>query len=152
MSQLALDLGVAPELTQGRSQRRDGSLMHSLLQVGPGCTSLGLGKARVQLERLAKLLDGLVVLACVEVVPAEMAANDQVQRFQLERALALGQRLIGPSERNEAVRVPVMRGRVLGIQLEGTPELLLGGRQVPVIKKMNLGQGVVRFRQRAVDL
>src|SRR5712691_6076682 len=116
MSQLALDRGVAPEQTQGRSQRRDGLLMHSLLQIGPGRISQGLGKGRVQLERLAKLLDGLVVLTCVEVVPAEMDANDQVQRFQLERALALGQRLIGPSERNKAVRVPVMRGRVLGIQ------------------------------------
>src|SRR2546425_11497804 len=152
MSQLALDRGVAPELTQGRSQRRDGLLMHSLLQVGPGRISLGLGKGRVQLERLAKLLDGLVILTRVEVVPAEMAANDQVQRLELERALALGQRLLRASENNKGVRVPVMRGRIVGIQLEGAPELLLGGRQVPVIKKMNHRQGAVRFRQRAVDL
>src|SRR5207249_6462279 len=111
MSQLALDLGVAPEPTQGRSQRRDGLLAHSLLQVGPGRISLGLGKGRVQLERLAKLLDGLVVLACVEVVAAEMDANDQVQRFHLERALALGQRLIGASEHKEAVRVTMIASR-----------------------------------------
>ena len=81
-----------------------------------------------------------------------MAANDQVQRLQLERALALGQRLLRASEHNKGVRVPVMRGRIVGIQLEGAPELLLGGRQVPVIKKMNHRQGAVRFRQRAVDL
>src|SRR5207247_8762834 len=117
MSQLALDRGVAPEQTQGRSQRRDGLLTHSLLQVGPGRISLGLGKGRVQLERLAKLLDGLVVLACVEVVPPEMEANDQVQRLQLERALALGQRLLRASEHTQGVRVPVMRGSMVGIQL-----------------------------------
>ena len=64
--------------------------MHSLLQVRPGRIALGLRERRVQLERLPKLLDGLIVLTRVEIVPAQMDADHQLQRFQFERALTLG--------------------------------------------------------------
>ena len=46
----------------------------------------------------------------------------------------------------------MMRGGVVRIELDGTPEFLLTSSQIPVIKKMNHGEGGVRFRQRAVDL
>src|SRR5262249_2541962 len=103
VSQLALDFRDPPERIERRSQSRDSLGMHALLQVRPGRIALRLRKRRVQLQRLAKLLDGLIVLARVEIVPAEMNADDQLQRFQFERALALGQRLLCPSERKETV-------------------------------------------------
>src|SRR5262245_3082105 len=114
--------------------------MHSLLQVPPGRIALRLREPRVQLERLAKLLDGLIVLARVEIVPPEMSADHQLQRLQFERALAFGQRLLCPSEHEETVREPMMCGRVVRIQRDGSAEFPLGSRHVPVIQKMNYGE------------
>ncbi len=90
VSQLALDFRIPLERIECRSQSRDSLRIHSLLQVRPGRKASGLRERGVQLECLPKLLDGLIVLTRVEIVPAEMEADRQLQRFQFERALTLG--------------------------------------------------------------
>src|SRR5262245_28238666 len=90
MSQLALDVRVSLGRIECRVESRDSVGMHAFLQVRPGRIALRLRERGVQLECLPKLPDGLIVLTRVEVVPAEMNADDQLQRFQFERALTLG--------------------------------------------------------------
>src|SRR5262245_49206836 len=103
MSQLAFDLRVSPDRTECCPQRRDRLGVHSLLQVPPGGIALRLRERGIELEGLAKLRDGLIVLARVEIVPAEVSAHHQLERFQLERALAFGQGIGGPPERKQTV-------------------------------------------------
>src|SRR5262245_29486618 len=90
MSQLALDVRVPLDRIECRSESRDSLGMHAFLQVRPGRIALGLRERRVQFECLPKLPDGPIVLTRVEVVPAEMDANHQLQRFQFEGAFTLG--------------------------------------------------------------
>src|SRR5690242_11907905 len=89
VSQLALDFRLPFARIECRSQSRDSFGIHSLLQVRPGRKASGLRERRVQLECLPELLDSLIVLTRVEIVPAEMEADHQLQRFQFERALTL---------------------------------------------------------------
>src|ERR1051325_9089015 len=84
VSQLALDFRVPLARIECRPQSRDRLRMHALLQVCPGRIAPGLRKRRVQLERVPKLLDGVIVLPRVKIVPAQMDADHQSEEHTSE--------------------------------------------------------------------
>src|SRR5207245_9133687 len=89
----------------------DGSLRHRLVRVCKPKDGLRLGKARIQFERLLKLLDGLIVSAREEKDESQSLVHYGV-RIQANGAFELGVALLVTSHHGEIEPEPLMRCRV----------------------------------------
>ena len=106
----------------------------------------------VALEDLAQPAVRLVVAAREVVEQGAVRLQRERQRVQLHGPAELRDGLVEPAARREKAAVGEVRVGVVGPQLEGAPELLLGGAPVPFVVGPDVGVGRVRFRQRLVEL
>ena len=82
----------------------------------------------------------------------DVARDDRRHRIERLREQHLLERLVEPAHRHEARhRVPVMRGRVARVELDGALELALGAGPVPVLRRAHVRERGVRFGGMAVE-
>ena len=98
-------------------------------------------------EMIARLL----VPARVVVQPAEGAAYRDGGRIELLRGVPFDERFVQPSARREQEAVPLMRRRVLRVELDRATELPPRFLPAPVVHEQHPRQRRVRLRQRLVE-
>src|SRR3989442_11433857 len=105
----------------------------------------------VQLESLDGLLDAAVIVAAVEERDGEDVIDDWRRRIELPGSLRLRSRLREAALGGEDFRVPLVRRRISGPQLDGPLELPLGSLPVVIMLadgtegSVTLGQGIVEL-------
>src|SRR5262249_35444286 len=104
----------------------------SLLFVRPPEIPVGDSEVWIHLECLVELLDSQTVLMCMDVVPAKVGVYDDAQRIKFQGALALRQRVLGPTHCHQTMRVPMVSVTEVRIQLDRAPELCFRTGPVPV--------------------
>src|SRR6266852_6211727 len=80
-----------------------------------------------------------------------MDVKQDVERTQLQGALALDQGLFDSPLAHQEVRIPVVRVGVVGIQLEGSLEPSLSRRPIPIVEKCNVSQRRVGLAERVIN-
>ena len=94
----------------------------------------------VHIYRATKLFDSAVILTSEVAESAESALDDQRQGIQRLGALHLFERLVRPPHRGQEECVPMVRGRVVGVELNATLKFLLSSRPIPIEPKALEGQ------------
>src|SRR5215471_12861136 len=107
---------------------------------------------RLQLDRLALLLNRLVVAARQVEIPSQDAGMLRRERVELLASFALRDSLNDSSHRHQVPSVCLMSERIIRVEFNGSLELLLSGRPIPVIEPMNGPQIGVRDRETIVYL
>src|SRR4030095_8219988 len=87
-----------------------------------------------------------------EVQKSEMGSDDQRRGVQFLGQLCVSYRLVGPPERNQQVRIPLMRLGGLWIDGKSLSELFFGIRPLPISSKQSVGQRDVSLGQRIIEL
>ena len=123
----------------------------AFLLVGQPQVPAGQAVVGVEVERLEELGYRAVVVVGHHVVPAEMGVQDGVERVQLQRAPALDERFTGAPGGDQEMGIPVMRVGQVRVELEGSLELRLRARKVPIVGQLDEAQRVVRIGQPVVD-
>src|SRR5207248_7745448 len=83
-------------------------------------------------QRRLELIDGRVIAAAEEQRPCDVAAENRRQRVELEGAPELDERLVLASHVRQVIAVPVVAGRVVRIEVDRLPELVLRADEVPL--------------------
>ena len=131
---------------------RESFLVFSLCGMDQSRHVVGPREVGVELERLADVLERLVVTALRPPEVSEPAGPDGGQRVHRLSLPHLGQGLRLVPEEVEVPRVVgVSRSRVR-VELQGALEGPLRTRPVPVVVELDLGQRGMSFRQRVIQL
>ena len=107
---------------------------------------------RIHRDGAIHVIPRLLVLSRVDVGVAETAAHRHRSGIVLLRGVRLEQRLLEPSLRRQHERVPLVRGRIAGIELDGATELPGGTVPVPVVNEETPRERRVRLCERVVQL
>ena len=108
-------------------------------------------KARIDLDRFLRLIDRLLVLLANRKDPRHTRVEDERQRVEFPRSMYFIQRLILTPHPHEAQRVPVMRARVVRIELDRALELLFSVSPITVVLKLDVTKSGMRFAERIVN-
>ncbi len=106
----------------------------------------------IQFEHRLGLLHGTVILTGVIQDRCVIGSNDERQRIQLPRPLALGHCFVEPSLPGKKLGIPLVCGRVLRIELNRPSELVLRPRPVVIIVLFDQGQRCVRLGETVIEL
>ena len=115
----------------------DGFLVHPFLLISQAEEIVREIKVRINLKRSAELHRRLVVAARVVEVLAKRRVDDGRERVKLLRALDLGHGFRRPVHHRKKVGIPVMRGRVVRVQLDGAQVFALSPGAVIVVLKFD---------------
>ena len=109
-------------------------------------------EARRDVQGLLQDFQGLVVSVRPEQDLSEVPVDDERKGIELAGPADLLDRLIEPADVHQVVAVPVMGQGVVRIVLDGELVFGFGGRPVPVVSSVDLGQGDPGLGQLLVDL
>ena len=101
---------------------------------------MGNVEVGVELQGLVTLRDRLFVLSREEVHLRHDNVDDGRCRVELLGALYLREALFVPSHGREKLGIPLVRGRVVGLQVERAAELALRVGPVPLVRKRGPGE------------
>src|SRR5262245_10424853 len=100
----------------------------------------------VEFDRLRKFAACLFVLTGKMRPHSKAGLDGERKRVELQRSLKLSDRLVEPSHRHEIVDgVPVVGGRVAGVEIDRSFEVTLGSLPGPVVDRLKTcatGEGV----------
>src|SRR5215467_12191407 len=97
------------------------------------------------------LLYSSIVLASVVVSLCDNGIDDQGFGLELLRAQDFSNRLVEPPHRGQILGIPLMSGRIVRVEFEGSLERALSSRPVPLIES-NPGERVLGLGKRVVKL
>ena len=95
---------------------------------------------RVQFERAAALVDGLVVLPREIVIPGQVRVADERKRVQFLRLSRLIDGLIWPPDGGQEAGVELVGRGIVGVEFDGPLEIPLGALPIPVAFPLRVGQ------------
>ena len=98
------------------------------------------------------LRDRLIELPGVEVGVAQIRADNERDRVQLQRSVRLRKRLLEPAHVAEADGIPMMGRREAWLQFDGASELGLRPSPIPIIEELHSSQRGVRLGEMLVQL
>ncbi len=114
--------------------------------------AIALFRGGIDGDGAGEVVARLVVAARVVVDPADGAPDGDRGGIELERGVALDQRLVESPVRRQPEGVPLVRRGVGGIQLDGPLKFSPGGFPVPIVDEqapgergVGLGEGVVEL-------
>ena len=109
-------------------------------------------KSGIHVEHGVALCDGSIVLPGIVEDRGAVRSNDQRERIQLPSAFALGQCLFEAPLPRKIFGIPLVRGGVARVELNGAPKLPFRRLPVVIIVLRDQRQGRMRFREGVVDL
>src|SRR5262249_43577001 len=110
------------------------------------------GEVWRDLQRLASLRDRVLVLVAAEEYQRQRAVDRWRKGIQLLRSLDFVSRLVQPASPRQIVRVPLVRARIVRVQVNRPAELLFRARPVPIVEVLDMRERGVRFGEGLVDL
>src|SRR2546421_8464091 len=110
-----------------------------------------LGEVRIHLKGILQLFSCLVVLARVEIVPAEMDTEENIVRLKLQTATAFGQGFLNAAHGDQEMRIVVMSFGISRVQLNGSLEFYFRSGPVPIIVEFHERERSMRFSERAIN-
>src|ERR1700736_546868 len=108
-------------------------------------------KIRIQGQSLLELYFGLIEAARIEENLAHVMLHDRQRRVELTRPLDFRQTFLEPSLDAEVFRIPMMTGRVFGIELNRAAKLSLRQRPVPVVIHRDQTKSGMRLGKIGID-
>ena len=120
--------------------------------VAAGDVQVCTGERRIQFQNALALLDRLGSLMSVGVYPCQVHGAKNIERIQIEGASVFCQGLIESLPHLEVERIiQVIRG-VVGVQLDGMPELPFRPGPIPVVPKLDSGKIAMPLRKVGIEL
>ncbi len=125
--------------------------MHAFQLVSPTQNRVRCNRARVELERLARLCHRFVKLARQKQYVRNRRCDHSRLRRDLARAFDFRVRLVVPPHRRQAVRIPAMRYLIARLQLNRLAQLALSAHPVAVVVQFHKTQRRMPLRQTRIN-
>src|SRR5450631_2292506 len=113
----------------------------------------------IQFGRLLALSDGLVIAACIVEYRSQPIVDVNFEGIQLMRFSDFSEAIVQQANCREVVRVPMMSGRIVRLEIDGSPEFPVAARPIPIDEGLDpaercvsLGQVVVEVKSHASRL
>ncbi len=107
-------------------------------------------KARIHIDGVSQLFDGLVIFAGHIEAPAQTEIRADGEGIQVVCAIHLRDTLAGAPHAHQVKRISLISGGVAGVQFHRTPESAGGGVPIPIIVEAHGGKRSVGFGKRVI--
>src|ERR1017187_8665893 len=106
----------------------------------------------IQFDRLLALSDGLVVTACIVEYRSKPVIDVDFEGIQPMRFADFSEAIVQQANCREVVRVPMMSGGIIRLEVDGSAEFPVAARPVPIDEGFDPAERCVSFGQAVVDL
>src|ERR1019366_8049125 len=109
-------------------------------------------RVRIQFDHLLALSDCLVVAAYIVEDRSQPIIDVDFERIQLMRFSDFSEAIVQQANCREVVRVPMMSGGIVRLEIDGSPEFPVAARPVPIDEGLYPAERCVSLGQVVVDL
>src|ERR1700747_819268 len=101
----------------------NGLRIHLFLLIRPAKPEMRQRELGAHSQRLAQLADRPIIVMSIKVIESDVSAYDDRQGIEFAGAVYLGPGLLHAAHREQVVAVPLVSGRIIWIELDGSLEL-----------------------------